>query len=195
MKLRFAITASALALATTSVAQEPNPRGAATATILGKKVSVDYGRPALKGRSLGELLKQLPADRMWRAGENQVTTFTTEADLTIGGKRVPAGKYTLYVHAPESGEWALALNKDPGVPLGTIWDKAPANLKNEPWPHLADYEKAAAATEVVRAPMKPGQASPTAELFTIHLKPASDGALMTLSWGDQSWLLDIKPAK
>ena len=44
-------------------------------------------------------MKQLPADRIWRAGENQVTTFTTEADVTIGGKTVPAGKYSVYVHA------------------------------------------------------------------------------------------------
>ena len=42
-------------------------------------------------------MAQLPADRVWRAGVDQVTTLTTEADLMVGGKRVPAGKYTLYV--------------------------------------------------------------------------------------------------
>ena len=32
---------------------------------------------------------------------NQVTTFTAETDVVIGGKRVPAGRYTVYVHAPD----------------------------------------------------------------------------------------------
>ena len=61
---------------------EPPPRPSD-----GKKVAVDYGRPALKGRKLDELLKQLPADRIWRAGENQVTTLTTEGDILVGGRR------------------------------------------------------------------------------------------------------------
>src|SRR2546422_806740 len=68
------------------LAQAETPRGTASATVGGKKVTIDYGRPALKGRSIDELLKQLPEDRMWRAGENQVTTLTTEGDITIGGK-------------------------------------------------------------------------------------------------------------
>ena len=43
-----------------------------------------------------------------------------------------AGKYSLYVHVPESGKWALVLNSDLGQPLGEIWKEAPENLKNVP---------------------------------------------------------------
>jgi hypothetical protein len=172
-----------------------NPRGTATATVGGKKVTVNYGRPALKGRKMDELLKQLPEDRMWRAGENQVTTLTTEGDILIGGKKVTAGTYSLYVNAPASGDWSIALNSDKGVPLGQIWDKAPANLKNEPWPHIEDYSKSIAKTEVARASMKASSASPAAENFTINFTPAGEGATMTLAWGDKSWTTDIKPAQ
>jgi hypothetical protein len=193
MKRYFSLLAG-LAFATAALAQEPS-RGNAATTIGGKKVTVNYGRPALKGRDMSELLKQLPADRMWRAGENQVTILTTEGDLLVGGKKVPAGRYSLYVHAPASGDWSLALNSDQGIALGKIWDKAPANLKDEPWPHLQDYSKNVAQTEVLRAPMKSGTASPAAENFTVTFAPASDGANMILAWGTNSWSIEVKPAK
>jgi hypothetical protein len=195
MHVRFAAVAAAVGLSAAAFAQADTPRGAATATLGGKKVTIDYGRPALKGRSLDELLKQLPADRMWRAGENQVTTFTTETALLIGGKKVPAGKYTLYVHAPATGDWSLALNTDSGVALGKIWDKAPAELKDAPWPHIEDYQKSVADKEVVRAAMKAGVVKPPAELFTMALNPTKDAAVLTLTWGEKSWSVDVKPAK
>jgi Protein of unknown function (DUF2911) len=191
---RFLSLAAGLALATTAFAQD-TPRGNASTTVGGKKVTVDYGRPALKGRAMDELLKQLPEDRMWRAGDNQVTILNTEGDILIGGKKVPAGRYSLYVHAPATGDWSLALNSDQGIALGKIWDKAPANMKDQPWPHLEGYTKNVAKTEVVRAPMKSGTASPAAENFTVSFTPAGDGASMTLAWGAKSWSVDVKPAK
>jgi hypothetical protein len=181
-----------LALAAPGFAQG-NPRGNAGATLAGKQVTIDYGRPALKGRPMDELLKQLPADRMWRAGSEQVTTLTSEADLVIGGKKVPAGKYSLYLHVPESGDYALALNRDGGVPLGQIWDQAPENLKNAPWPQQ-DYGKIA-ATEVARVALRKSAPAAPSDQFTIGLTPSKEGAVLTLTWGDRSWTTDIAAAK
>ena len=195
MKVRFAALAAVLCLATTALAQAETPRGTASATVGGKKVTIDYGRPALKGRSIDELLKQLPEDRMWRAGENQVTTLTTEGDITIGGKSIPAGKYSVYVNAPATGDWSIAINSDLGIALGKLWDKAPDNMKNEPWPHLEGYQKNIATKEVARAPMKSGKSASAAELFTVDLKPAGTGATLTLAWGDRSWSLDVRSGK
>jgi Protein of unknown function (DUF2911) len=195
MHVRIAALATALGLSVTAFAQTPSPRGAASATVNGKKITIDYGRPALKGRKLDELLKKLPADRVWRAGENQVSTLTTETDLVIGGKKVPAGKYSLYVHAPATGDWALILNTDHGIALGKIWDKAPANLKEEPWPHIDDYTASVGTKEVVRAGMKAGVAKAPAEQFTIGLAPSKGGADLTLAWADKSYSLDLKTAK
>lgn len=169
------------------------PRGNATGTVGGKSVTIDYGRPSLKGRTIAALLAQLPEDRMWRAGENQVTTLTTAGPLLIAGKRVPAGTYSLYVHAPASGPWSLVLNSDKGVPLGSIFAAAPPALKDAPWPHITDYQKSIAATEVVRAPMKARAVKEPVDLFTIDLGPAGKGAALTLSWGDRSWSLPIQP--
>jgi hypothetical protein len=195
MHVRFLAVAAALGVSAVAFAQSPNPRGTASAPLGGKTVTIEYGRPALKGRNLDQLLGELPADRIWRAGENQVTTFTTATDLIVGGKKVPAGKYTLYVYAPATGDWALVLNNDPGQPLGQIWDKAPEELKNAPWPHYRDYQKSIADKELVRAPMKPTPGGPPADLFTMTLKPTPDGATLNLAWGEKSWSLDLKAAK
>jgi Protein of unknown function (DUF2911) len=179
MSTRLTAVAAALVLATSpAFAAE---RGKASATINGKNVTIDYGRPALKGRPLGELLKQLPEDRIWRAGDDQVTTITTGTDLLIGGKKLPAGKYSMYV--------------DLGIPLIKIWDKAPANLANEPWPRLDGYQKNVADKELVRATMTKETVKTPVDTFTIDLKPAGDGAKLNFAWGDESWSIDVKASK
>ena len=132
---------------------------------------------------------------MWRAGENQVTTMSLDGDVMIGGKKVAAGKYSVYVHAADANTWELVLNRDLGQPLGKIWDKAPDNMKNEPWPHLDDYTKAIASEEVARIPMKAAKAAGPADLFTIAFTPAGKGSTMTLAWGTQAWSTDVTPAK
>jgi len=194
MKLRLATLAAALAVAGLASAAD-HPRGTATATVGGKKVSIDYGRPVLAGRSIDELTSKLPEDRMWRAGENQVTILNTEGDIMLGGKKVPAGKYSVYVHAPANGDWSLALNSDQGIALGKIYSAAPDNLKNEPWPRLDGYAKNIASTEVARATMKGGKTTAPVDSFTIDLKPKGDAATMVLSWGDRTWSLDVTAAK
>ena len=70
-----------------------NPRGTAETSIDGKKVSVEYGRPSLKGR---DMLGKAPTGTIWRTGADTSTTFTTEADLDAGGKTIPAGSYSLF---------------------------------------------------------------------------------------------------
>jgi hypothetical protein len=185
--------AAALVVAATVQAQDA-PRETVTASVGGKKVTFEYGRPSLKGRTLDQLLAQLPEDRIWRAGGDKVTTLTTETPLSLGGKKVPAGKYTVYMHIPTQGNASLVLNSDKGIPLIKLWDKAPANVANEPWPHLEGYENIA-ATEVARAEMRPGTAAPPAEMFTVAMAPSQTGATATLSWGDKTWSLDLIPAK
>jgi hypothetical protein len=122
-----------------------------------------------------------------------VTTLSAEGPFMVGGKKVAAGKYSVYVHAAEGGAWDLVLNSDQGVPLGKIWDKAPDNMKNEPWPHLEGY-KNIEATEVARAKMTAAKAAPT-DLFTITLAPKGKGADLTLAWGAQAWSVALEPAK
>jgi Protein of unknown function (DUF2911) len=195
MRACFGSIAAVLAFAVAAVAQqEPAPRDTASLEIDGKNVAVEYGQPSLHGRSFDELMKQLPEDRMWRTGTDQVTTLTSAADLEIGGTKVPAGKYTLYVHCPVEGPYSLAINSDLGQPLGKIFAQAPPNLANEPWPHF-EYKKEIADKEVARVPMKKLAVDAPADRFTVTLTPAEHGAVMTMTWGDRRWSVDLKSAR
>lgn len=189
MMKRFAFVSALAAVAALALAQERQPRGKAETTIGGEKVVIEYGRPALKGRSLDELMKNLPEDRVWRAGENQVTTLETGTAITIGGKKVPAGKYSLYVHAPASGNWSLLVNEHLGMPLGEMWDQAPPEMAKEPWPMLAGYDANIKDQEVARVELTSMPGS-DADVFTIAFK----GDQLVLSWGDKAWGTTVKNA-
>jgi hypothetical protein len=155
-----------------------DPRETVSATLDGKKVAVEYGRPSLRGRAMADLLSQLPADRIWRAGVDQVTTLTTEAD----------------VHAPASGEYSLILNSDKGVPLKTIFPAAPPALADAPWPRLQDYASVL-DKEVLRVPLRRAAAAEAMDRFLIALAPAVNGkSSITLTWGGESWTTDLAPA-
>jgi hypothetical protein len=195
-------TLVAASMCSLALAQQPShERGTAEGAIKGKKVVVDYGRAELKNRTLDSLIAQLPEERVWRAGINEVTTLTTEGALSLGGKKVPAGKYSVYVYAPATGDWALLLNSDLGITLDELGKmlgfSAPGNKKL--WPHLEGYnpnpaKKAPgiADKEVGRVTMKAGTANPAVDPFTISLKPSASGLTMVLAWGDKTWSAELQ---
>lgn len=186
MLKRFAFVTALAGVAALSLAQGGQPRGKAETTVGGKKVVIEYGRPALKGRKLADMMSNLPADRIWRAGENQVTTLETAGDIQIGGTKIPAGKYSLYVHAPASGDWSLCVNKNLGVPLKELWAEAPAEMAAEPWPMLAGYET---DSEVARIKLNKASGG-GGDVFEITL----DGDQLKLSWDDMSYATTVKAA-
>src|SRR6266496_3903692 len=63
------------------------------ATIKGKKISVNYGSPSLKGRDVFSLA---PVGTVWRLGMNQPTTLETTGTLTVAGKTLSPAKYSLW---------------------------------------------------------------------------------------------------
>src|SRR5258708_30979147 len=74
----------------------------------GKTISVDYSSPRAKGRKIfGGLV---PYGQVWRAGANEATTFVTTGDISVGGKTVPAGKYTIFA-IPAEDKWTLVISK------------------------------------------------------------------------------------
>jgi hypothetical protein len=92
-------------------AQVLSPRMTTSVTIDGKKITVGYGAPSMRGRKvMGGLV---PYGEVWCAGANDATSIDTEADLEIAGMKVPKGSYTLWA-LPNTGEWKLIVNKQTG---------------------------------------------------------------------------------
>ena len=77
----------------------------------GKSIKVDYSSPRVKGRKIfGDLV---PYGQVWRTGANEATTFVTDTNLSIEGKDVPAGNYTLFT-IPNQDKWTLIISKKTG---------------------------------------------------------------------------------
>lgn len=182
-RTRFAAALLAALLALPAAAQNMNPRGKVEVEIGGASISIDYGRPGLDGRSLSDLLGMLPEDRVWRAGQNQVTTIETSAPVTIGGETVPAGRYSLYLHIPESGGWQLLVNRHLGVPLREIASQPPPlDLADEPWPMVARYGQIT-DQEQARIALEEAEAMGDGDIFEI----AVDGGMLRFSWGGTAY--------
>lgn len=61
----------------------------------GATISIDYSQPSIKGRTIGKDIEPMDG-QVWRTGANEATIFETDKDVTIDGKKLPAGKYGLF---------------------------------------------------------------------------------------------------
>ena len=102
--------------AATSQAQElkakPSPEAKVSQQVGNTMVTVDYSSPAVKKRKIrGDLV---PEGKLWRTGANASTKVTFSKDVTVGGKAVPAGTYSLLT-IPTGKSWTVILNKNVGI--------------------------------------------------------------------------------
>lgn len=153
-----------IALTTASHAQQdkskrPSPPAKAECKFPdGKAITVDYSSPRAKGRKIyGGLV---PYGKVWRAGANEATTFVTTADVTVGGKDVPAGSYTIFV-VPNEDKWTLIISKKTGE-----W--------GIPYPGESD--------DLARVDMKVSSLPSSAENFTISFAHDGSECKMQLDW-------------
>lgn len=87
----------------------PSPHQVLTQDFGLSKITIDYSRPGVKGRTIfGE---QTPYGKEWRTGANAVTTIEFGQDVKLEGHEVKAGKYALY-SIPDRDKWTIILNKD-----------------------------------------------------------------------------------
>ena len=157
-QIRAAFTRAGVEIQPEDKSKRPSPPGTTECTINGKKVTIDYSRPSLKGRKLGKELA--PYGKVWRTGANEATTLTTAIDLDIGGTKVPAGTYTLYT-LPSEGTWKLIINKQTGQ-WGTEYHED---------------------QDLARVDMKKQEIVVPVEQFTIALdQDSNDSADLILEW-------------
>jgi hypothetical protein len=124
----------------------------------GKTIHIDYASPRVRGRKIfGGLV---PYGEVWRAGANEATTFVIDADVNVGGKTVPAGRYTLFTLPKEDG-WTLIVSKDTGE-----W--------GVPYPGEQD--------DFTRAPMKVSKLDAPLENFTISFDQTGGACTLRMDW-------------
>jgi DUF2911 family protein len=91
-----------------SCAQE-SPREKAEGSINKVNISIDYGAPSVKGRTVWGGLEKY--GNVWRAGANENTTISFDKDVHIAGKKLAAGKYGFFIIPVENGHWTVIFNK------------------------------------------------------------------------------------
>ncbi len=134
-------------------------RGMAEVTMMGGKISIDYGRPEMKGR---DMLAMAPAGHVWRFGSNKSTTFTTEVDLMFGDMSLPKGSYSAWIKRGEGDSWSLILNSEVG-----IWGAPGANREND----------------VLEVPLEYSMVDESKERLTVKLKDADGKGKLSVAWG------------
>lgn len=106
---------------------QPSPSAKFTQTVGLTDVSVEYSRPAKRGRKIfGDLV---PFGQVWRTGANANTKITFSDDVTVGGTSVKAGTYAIYTK-PSAKTWEVILYSDAsnwGTPRK--WDDAKVVVK------------------------------------------------------------------
>ena len=143
-------------------------RDTARAAIGAATLTVDYGRPLLRGRTLlGDVITY---DRVWRTGANAATQLTTSAPITLAGLALPAGTYTLWT-VPHVRGVDLIVNRQTGQ-WGTEYHRA---------------------QDLGSAPMKSESVSQPVEKFTISIEPSdARHGILAMSWGTFRWTAPIQ---
>ena len=141
-----------------SSAQPLSPPAETSVVISGKKITINYSAPSMRGRKIfGGLV---PYGQVWRTGANEATSLKTEANLDINGLKVPKGNYTLFTNI-DPWQWQLIVNKQTGQE-GT------------------DYEQ---SRDLGRVKMTMSKSPSTVEKFTITLTSAGGNkGLLKLAW-------------
>jgi len=143
-----------------------SPPDTVRANIGGANITVAYSRPAKRGRVIfGNIV---PWNQVWRTGANAATEFTTDRDLVIGGKTVPAGKYTLWTTpTPTGGQ--LIINSETGQ-WGT------------------DYH---AEKDFAHINLTSTQLKQPVEQFVIGVVPQGSGGVLRMAWDNREFTVPI----
>jgi Protein of unknown function (DUF2911) len=131
-------------------------RGTAKATVAGKEVSIDYGRPELQGR---DMLAKLSVGDSWRLGADSPTALKTAADLSFGAVVVPAGEYVLKLTRGDGDTWLL---------------------------NVLRKSAAGAGDKLVDVPLKATPIDASVETFTMELTGSGSAGILALKWGKTS---------
>jgi hypothetical protein len=180
---KFALFAASLfAVATLASAQmgtsqdkskRPSPPASAECKFSdGKTIKVDYSSPRAKGRTIFGAASEkavVPYGEIWRTGANEATTFVSDTNLTVGGKAVSAGSYTIFT-IPKVDKWTLIINK-----------------KNAEWGIPYKYE----ADELARVCMQVSKTAAPVENFTIAFDEAGGKCTLRMEWENTRASVDI----
>lgn len=132
------------------------------------RLRIIYSRPFKNNRELfGSDI--VPYGKIWRLGANEATEIEFFTPATVGGKKVPKGRYTLYA-IPSENNWTFVINKETD-----IWGA----FKYDP------------AKDVARAIVPIKELAEPIESLTINFEKTKSGVNLVAGWDKKSASLPI----
>lgn len=164
----LAITLSSVSFAQTLVTPQPSTPQTIKQNFGLSTIELSYSRPNAKGRVIfGDLV---PFGNVWRTGANSATTLTFGEEVTIGDKKIAAGKYGL-LSIPSKNSWILIITKQLDV-------TSPSAYKAE--------------SDLVRVNLSPVNLANKVETFTMQFTNVKSGSCeLNLQWENTSISLPI----
>ncbi len=131
-------------------------------------VRVVYSRPQKDNRVVfGNLVEY---NKVWRMGANEATEIEFFNDVSIAGKKVPKGRYTIY-GIPTESKWTIILNKDTDTWGAFVYDEQ---------------------KDVLRTDVPVQKLATTADAFSISFSKTDKGASLFIAWDTASVNLPIE---
>ncbi len=153
--------------------KRPSPPATAAGHIRDATITISYSSPSVKGRKIfGGLV---PYGKLWRAGANEATIFETSKDIEVEGKKLAAGKYSLFA-TPGEKEWTFFFNSETGQ-----WGDTNGGAANMD-----------ASKTVLQVTVKAKNVGDVQEklIYTVSDEPVSKG--FTLTWDKTKVFVSIK---
>lgn len=134
-----------------------NKADSVVATVGAASITIHYNRPSMRGRQIfGSVV---PYGRFWRTGANQATTISITKPISVAGKELAAGEYSLFT-LPGEESWELMFNSQTEI-WGTQYDP--------------QYD-------VLRVKMNVEALAAPVEMMTIKIVPHGGGAQLLIEW-------------
>jgi Protein of unknown function (DUF2911) len=108
----IAVTLALLVVMRGTAAQQSriSPHEQTSAVIDGARITVTYGRPSMRGRTIFGTL--VPYDRVWCPGADEATILDSDKPIQLDTLKVPAGPHTIWM-LPTANQWTLIVSKEP----------------------------------------------------------------------------------
>ncbi len=139
--MRWLVSAALASVQSASAQAIPfSQHGVVSQTVGLTIITVTYNRPVARGRTLFGASGVVKWDKVWHPGADSATRIEFTRDLTIEGRAVPKGEYSLWLIPRESAPWTLILSRAARVfhePYpGTTEDFARVEITPEAGAHM-----------------------------------------------------------
>lgn len=157
-----------------SQTKKASPEDTVTFNQADLKLSVFYNRPSKRDRTI--FGKLIPYGKIWRTGANEATTLETNKDISINGKKLPVGKYSLYT-IPGKDSWEIIFNSKSYFWGINMQDPSKSSLERE--------------FDVLVTNVNTLSTDTVVEVFTISFEKTSELSLV-LSWDKTKIVIPIQ---